>query len=131
MSSRSGQDAPAPPSLLGGYGRGVFWTYLSLLLTGGSTFFLAAWAVRRIGTAQYGLFALVTSVAALLTIFDYALGLTVQRAGARVDAGDRAEHEATVRAAHGAYALLGLAGVAVTLVVAAGAGLAGPGGRPY
>ena len=131
MSSRSGQDAPAPSSLLGGYGRGVGWTYLSLLLTGGSTFFLAAWAVRRIGTAQYGLFALVTTVAALLTIFDYALGLTVQRAGARVDAGEGGEHARTVRAAHGAYALLGAAGAVLTLVVAAAAGVAGPDGRPY
>jgi O-antigen/teichoic acid export membrane protein len=131
MSSGSGLDAPAPPSLLGGYGRGVGWTYLSLLLTGGSTFFLAAWAVRRIGTAQYGLFALVTSVTALLTIFDYALGLTVQRAGARVAAGDEAEHAETVRAAHGAYVLLGLGGAILTLVAAAGAGAAGPGGRPY
>ncbi|MDQ4091135.1 MAG: oligosaccharide flippase family protein [Actinomycetota bacterium] len=131
MSSRSGPDAPAPPSLLGGYGRGVGWTYLSLLLTGGSTFFLAAWAVRRIGTAQYGLFAMVTSVTALLAIFDYALGFTVQRAGARVAAGDEAEHAETVRAAHGAYVLLGLGGAVLTLVAAAAAGVVGNGSRPY
>src|SRR5215213_5020761 len=42
-------EAAAPPvsgpevaadALLGGYGRGVGWTYLGLVLTGGSTFFL-------------------------------------------------------------------------------------------
>ncbi|MGI8806671.1 MAG: polysaccharide biosynthesis C-terminal domain-containing protein [Acidimicrobiales bacterium] len=127
-----GGEAPAPPSLLGGYGRGVGWTYLSLLLTGGSTFFLAAWSVRRVGTAQYGLFALVTSLAALLTIFDYALGLTVQRAGSRVGAGEPDdENLTTVHAAHGAYVLLGLAGLACTLVTCAVAGLAGPAGPPY
>lgn len=125
---------PSEPSLLTGYGRGVGWTYLSLLLTGGSTFFLAAWSVRRVGTAQYGLFALVTSVAALLTIFDYALGLTVQRAGAR--AGDATgaapdEHRGTVHAAHGAYVLLGMAGIAVTGVVCAIAGSLRPEGMPY
>jgi O-antigen/teichoic acid export membrane protein len=130
MSSRSGQDAPAPPSLLGGYGRGVGWTYLSLLLTGGSTFFLAAWSVRRIGTAQYGLFAMVVAITAVLTVFDYALGLTVQRAGARVNAGDEDETDA-VHAAHGAYVLVGLAGAALTLAVAAVAALVGSGGRPY
>lgn len=131
MSSPSGPGAPASPSLLGGYGRGVGWTYLSLLLTGGSTFFLAAWSVRRIGTAQYGLFALVTSVAALLTVFDYALGLTVQRAGARLDAGEDDGNAAAVRAAHGAYALLGAVGAAVTLVACTIAAVAGPDNLPY
>lgn len=122
---------PAQPSLLAGYGRGVGWIYLSLLLTGGSTFFLAAWSVRRVGTAQYGLFALVTSVAALLTIFDYALGLTVQRAGARANGPAGDENRATVHAAHGAYVLLGLAGMVVSGVVCAVATLLGPTGRPY
>lgn len=135
IGSPSGDPEPVSPSLLAGYGRGVGWTYLSLLLTGGSMFFLAAWCVRQVGTAQYGLFALVTSLTALLTIFDYALGLTVQRAGARVGsdaesaAGD--EHRDTVRAAHGAYALLGLVGLVVTVVATAGAGLLGPSGTPY
>jgi len=115
----------------------VGWTYLSLLLSGGSTFFLAAWSVRRIGTAQYGLFALVTALAALLAVFDYALGLTVQRAGARVDqraAGDPAERRENldaVRASHGAYALLGLAGMLLTAVVGATVAILGTAGRPF
>jgi|GEM_PF-2198805 len=126
---------PISPALLGGFGRGVGWTYLTLLLTGGSTFFLAAWSVRRVGTAQYGLFALVTSLTGLLTIFDYALGLTVQRAGARADSGgdtpEAAEDRATVGSAHGTYVLLGLAGVVVTTIVSAVLGLAGPPDTPY
>ncbi len=135
VGSQVGRVVPASPSLLGGYGRGVGWTYLSLLLTGGSTFFLAAWSVRRIGTAQYGLFALVTSLTALLTVFDYALGLTVQRAGARIgkgkepSAGD--QNRDTVHAAHGAYVLLGSAGVALTAVICAVAAVVRPAGRPY
>lgn len=128
---------PAGPAdtLLGGYGRGVGWTYLGLGLTGGSTFFLAAWTVRRVGTAQYGLFALVTSLAGLLVVFDYALGLTVQRAGARAG-GDPAataaeEHRAAVHAAHGAYVVLGLAGLAVAAPAAVAAGRFGPGDTQY
>lgn len=129
-----GSEVPAD-ALLGGYGRGVGWTYLGLVLTGGSTFFLAAWSVRRVGTAQYGLFALVTSLAGLLAVFDYALGLTVQRAGARAGRDPAAhgaeEHRAAVHAAHGAYMVLGMAGLVVAALAAAGAGLLGPGGTPY
>lgn len=124
-----GEAVPVAPALLGGYGRGVGWTYLGLLLTGGSTFFLAAWTVRRVGTAQYGLFALATSLTGLLTVFDYALGLTVQRAGAR--AGQDDEHRDLVRAAHGAYVLLGLAGMALTLAVSLAAALVDPTATPY
>ena len=133
LDGQAGPEGPAD-ALLGGYGRGVGWTYLGLALTGGSTFFLAAWSVRRVGTAQYGLFALVTSLAGLLAVFDYALGLTVQRAGAR--AGDDSssaagEHRDAVHAAHGAYAVLGLAGLVVAALAAVAAGLLGPGETPY
>lgn len=127
----------AAPSLLTGFGRGVGWTYVSLILTGGSTFFLAAWSVRRIGTAQYGLFALVTSIAALLTVFDFALGLTVQRAGARVEprgggaSSERQENLDAVHASHGAYTLFGLVGVLVTGLICAGLAVLGTAGRPY
>ena len=135
VDSGAGDESSPSPALLGGYARGVGWTYLSLFLTGGSTFFLAAWSVRRVGTAQYGLFALVTSVAALLTIFDYALGLTVQRAGARVGGGrrpaDADENRDTVHAANGAYVLLGVAGLTVTAVACAVVGFLRPAGRPY
>jgi len=127
-----GEAGPETPSLLSGYGRGVGWTYLSLLVTGGSTFFLAAWTVRRVGTEQYGLFALVTSLTALLTIFDYALGITVQRAGARVSTGGASDGEniEAVHAAHGAYVLFGSAGVAATVAICAVAGVVGP-AQPY
>ena len=130
LSLPSGPESePAGAPLLKGYVRGVGWTYLSLLLTGGSTFFLAVWSIRRVGSAQYGLFALVTSLAALLAIFDYALGLTVQRAGARTasraggppDDDDRA----VVHAAHGAYVALGVIGAALTVAIAAAVAMLG------
>jgi O-antigen/teichoic acid export membrane protein len=120
-----GAATPGPP-LLGGYARGVAWTYLSVVLTGASTFFLAAWSVRRVGTAEYGVFALVAALAALLMVFDYAMGLAVQRAASRVAAGlDVDEQQAVVHAAHGAYALLGVgiaavAGSAAVLLAVAG-----------
>lgn len=121
-----GAATPGPP-LLGGYARGVAWTYLSVVLTGASTFFLAAWSVRRVGTAEYGVFALVAALAALLMVFDYAMGLAVQRSASRVAAGlDVDEQQAVVHAAHGAYALLGVAIAAVAGVAAVLLAVAGP-----
>lgn len=119
-------------ALLRGYARGVAWTYLSVLLTGASTFFLVGWTVRRAGTAEFGQFAIVASVAGLLAIFDYALGLAVQRASARVESGSPGAdaERATVHAAHGAYAVLGAALAAVAVVLAAAINLAGPARMP-
>ena len=131
----TGADAETTPSLLAGFGRGVGWTYLSLMLTGGSTFLLAAWSVRRVGTAEYGLYALVMAVSTLLCAFDYALGLAVQRSGARAHAAPdsvaAAGHLDAVHAAHAAYLLLGVAGVAATGLAAAVLVLAGPDRIPY
>lgn len=120
------------PSLLGGYARGVAWTYLSVLLTGASTFFLAGWSVRRVGTAEFGQFAVVAGVAGLLTMFDYAMGLTVQRATARAESGspEAPVERATVHAAHGAYAAVGVLVAAVAVAVAAALRVAGPARMP-
>jgi O-antigen/teichoic acid export membrane protein len=132
------RQAHQPPPLLGGFARGVGWTYLSLVLTGGATFFLAAWSVRRVGTAEFGLFALVTSLTGLMAVVDYAMGLAVVRASALAEVGpdvapaDRDQHREAVHAAHGAYALLGLAGVGLTALIAGAMGLVGVGHhRPY
>ena len=120
------------PSLLGGYARGVAWTYLSVLLTGASTFFLAAWTVRRVGAAEFGQFAVVASVAGLLTMFDYALGLAVQRATARVESGapDAEAQRDTVHAAHGAYVVVAAALAALVALVAVVLRAAGPARMP-
>lgn len=114
------------PSLLGGYARGVAWTYLGVLLSGASTFFLTAWSVRRVGTAEFGQFAVVASLAGLVAMLDYAVGLAVQRASARVEAAPAAAAERdAVHAAHGAFAVVGVAlaalagGLGAVLVVAA------------
>ena len=104
-------EPPSTTSLLGGFARGLAWTYVGLILTGASTFFLAAWAVRRIGTAEYGLYALITSWTALLVICHYAIGFSVVRASARVDANlqsvDGVDDRQIVHAAHGAFAWMG------------------------
>lgn len=108
-------------ALLGGYARGVAWTYLSVLLTGASAFFLAGWTVRRVGTAEFGQFAVVAAVSGLLAMVDYALGLAVQRASARVEAGSpaaEAERD-SVHAAHGAFAVTGVVLAAVAVALAA------------
>lgn len=117
------ESQPAVPSLLGGYARGVAWTYAGVVLTGAATFFLAGWTVRRVGTAEFGQFAVVASVAGLLTMFDYALGLATQRAGARADHG-------AVHAAHGAYVRVGAVLAVVAIAAAAVVEWAGPGRMP-
>jgi O-antigen/teichoic acid export membrane protein len=119
-------------ALLGGYARGVAWTYLSVLLTGASTFFLAGWTVRRVGTAEFGQFAVVASVSGLLAMVDYALGLAVQRASARVEAGSpgaEAERD-SVHAAHGAFVVVGAAVALVSLASGAALAAAGPARMP-
>lgn len=132
--SRPGADGPVPAPLLGGYVRGVAWTYASVAAAGASTFFLAAWSVRRVGTAQFGVFALVASLTGLLMIFDYAIGLALQRAAARVEANvDRRESEAqraAVHAGHGAYAMLGAVAALLAVGVGGALGVAGSAGVP-
>ena len=105
--------------LLAGYGRGVAWTYLSLALGGLATLVVTAWSIRRVGPGEFGQFAVVTSITALLAVFDHAIGVAVQRSAAR------AERDA-VHAGHGAFALAGAA-VAVAAVVAwAAVAIVGP-----
>lgn len=120
------------PSLLGGYARGVAWTYLSVLLAGAATFFLAGWTVRRVGTAEFGQFAVVAGVAGLLTMFDYAIGLTVQRATARAEpwSPEAAVERGTVHAAHGAYVAVGVLVATVAAVAAAAIRVVGPARMP-
>jgi len=128
-------DLPPGMALLDGYGRGAGWTYLSLGVTGGSTFLLTAWSLRRIGTAEYGLFAIVTALTNVFLTFDYALGLGVQRAGARVrsalDDTESQENRDRVRAAHCTFAVLGLAIVGVAALVAVVILAVGTARRPY
>lgn len=128
------QAAQAAP-LLGGFARGVGWTYLSLLSSGGAALFLAAWSIRRVGPAQYGLFALVASLAGLVMICDYAMGLAVVRASARVQATDSAveaeEQRGAVHAAHAGFVALGGAGVLLSLLAVAVLAVTGAGNRAY
>lgn len=126
-------DDGGPPTLLIGFARGVGWTYVGLVLMGSSNIFLAAWTVRRVGTGQFGLFALVTAMAGLLAMFDYALGIAVVRAGgrlARQEQTHRAEDLEVVHAAHGGYLMLGAAMVTLTVIGGVGLFVSGP-TRPY
>lgn len=129
------RSATASP-LLGGYGRGVAWTYLSVVATGASTFFLAGWTIRRVGPGEYGQFAVVLSLAGLLAIVDYAMGLAVQRSSARIESHrdpgdpDRVGERDAVHAAHAAYAALGLLAAGLTGLAFVGVQLAAPARMP-
>jgi O-antigen/teichoic acid export membrane protein len=130
---RSSPSRDAPEPMLGGYARGVAWTYLSVVLSGAATLFLAGWSVRRVGTGQFGVFVLVTAITGVSGIFDYALGLAVQRASARVDAESdpRNEQLGIVHAAHGAYTIFGTALAGIGLLAAGFIRIAGPVDTPH
>lgn len=110
------------PAILVGFSRDAFWNYIDLFLASAGNLLVVAYAVRRLGPAGYGVFALIATVAALLVSFDFGLSLSVTRAAARENATHQAEVEAVARrevqTAHSAYFLLALgAGAAVMAIV--------------
>lgn len=122
-------------ALLGGFARGVGWTYVSLLATGLSQLVIIAWSVRRIGTGQYGLYAVAMAVADLLVVLDYGLGLSVTHGTARADAlADPEAREDGRRLVHGAhctYVVLAALTLALTPLVVLLVGRLGVGRAPY
>lgn len=118
---RTADTPPAP--ILGGFGHGVLWSYVTLFSTGAATFFTAGWAVRRVGEAGFGVFALATSLTALLLVVDYTIGLSVMHAGARArssrDVDERSTEAAVVHTAHGALTVTGLATAVATAGITA------------
>ena len=100
---------------ISGLSREIAWTYASLIATTGVTLLITGFAVRRLGLHDFGLFSLIGSLALFLNIFDFGLGLAVQRASAAEIAltGGPAQQalRREINACHGAYAALGMAGM--------------------
>ncbi len=102
-----------------GIGRDLAWTYVAPLLTAVGSFVLVAYIIRRVGTDEYGLFALILSFIALLTIVDFSLATSVARSTARQltssDESVRVDARVDVSTAHSLLLALGIV-VAVVAV---------------
>ncbi len=111
----------ADPSTLviSGLGRNTLWRYVNLLASSLAGIFIVALALRRLGTAAYGLFALAVAIIGLLNTVDFGLQLAVIRATARdtdvFSSDERVQARSDVETAHFAY---GSAGTGAALLSA-------------
>ena len=83
-----------------------------------TSLFTAGYALRHMGAADYGIFALAMSISGFLALLDFGLSLTVVRTTAIEHAGTpetRDQAREDVRAAHSAYFSRGA--LAMVLVV--------------
>lgn len=131
MANDDGQPAPSSsetdplsvrePSLAGFAGE-VSWTYLAAGLAAVTNIGVLAFALRRLSAVEFGTYAVVSMLAQLLTVLDFALSTTAVRAAATfATAGDPDEREDCLRTIRSVHACnLGLTGVLVA-VTAAGA----------
>lgn len=114
---------PVPPEggeSVRGLGHGVLWTTTDTVMRIAADIFLLAYAVRRVGLADFGIFALATTVMSLFATVDFGLGAAVVRAAARErDCGDaeRASARRDIATAHAAYVMMAGALVLATLVL--------------
>lgn len=113
----------APSALvISGLGRNTLWQYANFLAASFAGIFIIGFALRRLGTAAFGLFALAVAIIGILNIVNFGLRLGVIRATARdtdvFSVGERAQARSDVEAAHFAY---GTAGAGATVVSAAAA----------
>lgn len=123
----SGATSPAGA----GIASGIAWTYLHVIAYIVFNLFLAGFVLRRLGSADYGYVALITTIANLLTVVDLGLGTTVVRAMAQLDAvtdePGQGQLRQDIEVTHGLYLCLGILALAVTFVaalfVAAGDGM--------
>lgn len=114
------EDLPSPASRpIGGLGRHVGWTYVQLGSSAGVGLLITAIALRRLGAADYGVFALITALSSYLLLLDLGLGFVVVRDAARemspVGEEQRAAARTEIQTAHSAYAHLGAAALLATV----------------
>ena len=107
--------------VISGLGRNALWQYINFFASSLAGIFIVGFALRRLGTAAYGLFALAVAIIGILNTVDFGLRLAVVRATARdsdaFTADERAQARGDVESAHFAYAT---AGAGAALVSALG-----------
>jgi len=96
------------------------WNGVAWIALAAYTFALSAIVFREVTPAEYGVWAIVVALRAILLLIDAGLALGVNRDAALEDRD--AQHRARTAAAHRLYILLGIAAVAIGLV---GAGIPG------
>lgn len=102
-----------------GLGRDVAWIISALVVNGAGTVLMLGYALRRIGTFDYGLFILASTVVTLLVVADFGLGTSVVLAVARLVVTNTEEERDKARAdALTSHSVL----VALGAVVTVGAG---------
>ncbi|MFZ0668182.1 MAG: oligosaccharide flippase family protein [Acidimicrobiales bacterium] len=101
-----------------GLGRNSLWRYLTLLVSSAEGLLVAGIALRRLGTSEYGAFALIAAAIGLIGTIDFALSFSVTRSVARdndrFSEDDRHRARTDVAVAHATYAACGIGGVAAT-----------------
>jgi len=93
-------------------GRAVAWTILGFVVSGLGTLIGLGYALRRVGTFDFGVFTLASSVVTLLVVVNFGLGTSAIQAVARQAAAasdeDRDSARADAQASHSVLAALGL-----------------------
>ena len=100
----------------------MFWRYTQATVMAATSLFTAGYALRHMGAADYGIFALAMSISGFLALLDFGLSLTVVRTTAIEHAGTpetRDQAREDVRAAHSAYFALGALAMVVVVGLAA------------
>lgn len=116
-------DVAGPGAAVTNLGRGMGWSYVQLGAAAVVSLVVAAVVLRRLGPAEFGVFALITAASSFVKTLDLGLGLTLVRATARQASTpsleERDEARRDVTAAHSVYAALGLGAVAIMTILAA------------
>ncbi len=107
--------------VVSGLGRNALWQYANFIASALAGIFIVGFALRRLGTSAYGLFALAVAIIGILNTVDFGLQLAVIRATARdsdaFSASERAQARSDVEAAHFAYGSAGAGAALVSAVV--------------
>lgn len=114
----NGSDSGVGRHSISGLGKNSLWRYLTLLVSSAEGLLVAGIALRRLGTTEYGAFALIAAAIGLIGTLDFALSLSVTRSVARdserFSEEERARARADVAVAHATYCVCGAAGIAAT-----------------
>jgi len=97
------------------------WSYVQLGSTALAGLVTAGLILRRLGPADFGVFALITGVSGFVNSLGLSLGLSVVRASAQQRSGPESEQAGAMRdvtAAHGVYVAFGAVALAVMAAVA-------------
>jgi len=114
----------AETSAFSGFGLGLVVTYVAVAVNSATSLVTVALALRAIGPAGYGVYALMNTVSTLNVIIDFALGLMITRETALtlVSASSDVKHS-SAQLAHAVYRRIGMLVAALGILIPGGYGL--------